>query len=341
MAEGVANEVVIRNAEDSCPPSHRRIHCIVKLGGAAITQKTELETINESILAITALQLREAMEMRSPFVKMDWSRGNSSAEDVNMQILSLAAVERHLDFPNAFVVVHGAGSFGHFQASRSGVQRGDLNTPLVKAGLVATRISVTKLNHEVVRHFASEGIPAVGISPLSAGWCTKNKNFKEDDMTAVECTVNAGFIPVVHGDGVLDSAEGCSILSGDLIVRQLAKGLKPSFVVFLTNVPGVFDRPPSEPNAVLLKEIGQTELLWWISPCNAVQITVAAHDTTGGMAGKISEAAFIAAIGIDVYIVQAGTPHALEALKGNVKSSESKKRWIGTLVRSAQSKLIA
>ncbi|CAM6008591.1 unnamed protein product [Sphagnum balticum] len=341
MAEGVANEVVIGNAEDSCPPSHRRIHCIVKLGGAAITQKTELETINESILAITALQLREAMEMRSPFVKMDWSRGNSSAEDVNMQILSLAAVERHLDFPNAFVVVHGAGSFGHFQASRSGVQRGDLNSPLVKAGLVATRISVTKLNHEVVRHFASEGIPAVGISPLSAGWCTKNKNFKEDDMTAVECTVNAGFIPVVHGDGVLDSAEGCSILSGDLIVRRLAKGLKPSFVVFLTNVPGVFDRPPSEPNAVLLKEIGQTELLWWISPCNAVQITVATHDTTGGMAGKISEAASIAAMGIDVYIVQAGTPHALEALKGNVKCSESKKRWIGTLVRSAQSKLIA
>jgi hypothetical protein len=32
MAEGVANEVVIGNAEDSCPPSHRHIHCIVKLG---------------------------------------------------------------------------------------------------------------------------------------------------------------------------------------------------------------------------------------------------------------------------------------------------------------------
>jgi isopentenyl phosphate kinase len=61
--------------------------------------------------------------------------------------------------------------------------------------------------------------------------------FKEDDMTAVESTVNAGFIPVVHGDGVLDSAEGCSILSGDLIVRQLAKGLKPSFVVFLVSCP--------------------------------------------------------------------------------------------------------
>jgi hypothetical protein len=32
MAEGVGDEVVIGNAEDSFPPSHRRIHCIVKLG---------------------------------------------------------------------------------------------------------------------------------------------------------------------------------------------------------------------------------------------------------------------------------------------------------------------
>jgi hypothetical protein len=31
--------------------------------------------------------------------------------------------------------------------------------------------------------------------------------------------------------------KGCSILSGDLIVRQLAKGLKPSFVVFLVSCP--------------------------------------------------------------------------------------------------------
>lgn len=34
------------------------------------------------------------------------------------------------------------GSFGHFQASKSGVHKGGLNQPLVKAGFVATRISV-------------------------------------------------------------------------------------------------------------------------------------------------------------------------------------------------------
>lgn len=36
----------------------------------------------------------------------------------------------------------------------------------------------------------------------------------------------------------------------------------------------------------------------------AVELTVAAHDTTGGMATKISEAAMIAKLGIDVYIVK-------------------------------------
>lgn len=38
-----------------------------------------------------------------------------------------------------------------------------------------------------------------------------------------------------------------------------------------------------------------------------VEITVAAHDTTGGMMTKISEAAMIAKLGIDVYIVKAKT----------------------------------
>lgn len=41
-----------------------------------------------------------------------------------------------------YTSVTGSGSFGHFQASKSGVHKGGLNQPLVKAGFVATRISV-------------------------------------------------------------------------------------------------------------------------------------------------------------------------------------------------------
>lgn len=39
-------------------------------------------------------------------------------------------------------VTTSSGSFGHFQASKSGVHKGGLEKPLIKAGFVATRISV-------------------------------------------------------------------------------------------------------------------------------------------------------------------------------------------------------
>lgn len=46
---------------------------------------------------------------------------------------------------------------------------------------------------------------------------------------------------------------------------------------------------------------------WYSSFLNlssTVEFTVAAHDTTGGMVTKITEAAMIAKLGIDVYITK-------------------------------------
>ncbi|XP_024371909.1 isopentenyl phosphate kinase isoform X2 [Physcomitrium patens] len=314
---------------------HRHVRCIVKLGGAAITRKGELETIDDAVLASTTLHLREAMGLSDASLSLDWSRRNG----VLITDLIPNSTGQHLDFPNAFVVVHGAGSYGHFQASKSGVNKGDLKNPLVKAGFVATRISVTKLNQEVVRCLASEGIPAVGVSPFSAGWSTHNKMLERDNVLEIQRAVDAGFVPVLHGDAVLDSTLGCTILSGDIVVRRLAEVVKPSFVVFLTNVPGVFDRPPEEPNATLLREIVVFEDSSWtiVDPPLGAEGkggAVAAHDTTGGMSTKIAEAASIAATGIDVFVVEAGTPHALEVLRGNVKKLNTKS-WKGTLIRSA------
>ncbi|MCO5574458.1 hypothetical protein L7F22_028243 [Adiantum nelumboides] len=63
---------------------------------------------------------------------------------------------------------HFAGSFGHFQASKSSVHKGGLETTMGKAGFVATRISwdrvaewnaelqVTKLNQQIVGALASD-----------------------------------------------------------------------------------------------------------------------------------------------------------------------------------------
>jgi isopentenyl phosphate kinase len=63
-----------------------------------------------------------------------------------------------------------------------------------------------------------------------------------------------------------------------------------------------------------------------------VDYSVAAHDTTGGMETKISEAAMIAKLGVDVYIVKAATTHSQRALNGDLRDSVPED-WLGTIIR--------
>ncbi|CAA3007457.1 Isopentenyl phosphate kinase [Olea europaea subsp. europaea] len=314
------------------------IRCIVKLGGSAITCKNELETINEEDLMVVSSQLRQAIISGSCH-GMDWSKRPGSLEiprvidDFN---------DKEVTDSKKFIVVHGAGSFGHFQASKSGVHKGDLSRPLVKAGFVATRISVTSLNLEIVRALAKEGIPSIGMSPFSCGWSTRERNIAVADLSTVAKAIDNGFVPVLHGDAVLDTSLDCTILSGDVIIRHLVAELKPDYVVFLTDVFGVYDRPPTEPDSVLLREIAVREDGSWfvVKPelqdmNRQVEITVAAHDTTGGMVTKISEAAMIAKHAIDVYIVKAATDHSLKALRGDLKENIPDD-WLGTVIRLAK-----
>ncbi|CAN0923578.1 Isopentenyl phosphate kinase [Linum grandiflorum] len=293
------------------------IRCIVKLGGAAITCKNELEKINEENLGIVSTQLRKSMASSGSeshkILGMDWSKRPGKYEvccDLDeFEDQSTTSLD-----PANFVVVHGAGSFGHFQASKSGVHRGGLEKPVVKAGFVATRISVTTLNLEIVRALAAAGIPSVGMSPFSCGWSTSERNLTSADLSMVAKAIDSGFVPVLHGDAVLDKK--------------------------LVNVFGVYDRPPSEPDAVLLREIAVTEEGSWsvVKPSleNAnkpVEMTVAAHDTTGGMATKIAEAAMIAKLGIDVYIVKAATCHSRKALSGEIRRGSIPDDWLGTVIK--------
>ncbi|KAF7124695.1 hypothetical protein RHSIM_Rhsim12G0133300 [Rhododendron simsii] len=321
------------------------IRCIVKLvdlsngRGAAITLKNDFERISEK-LEIVSQQLRQAMTVSTTSSGkvhgMDWSKRPGFEE--TSCVVDDFSFQQDLHSSH-FIVVHGAGSFGHFQASKSGVHKGGLNQPLVKAGFVATRISVTSLNLEIVRALAREGVPSIGMSPFACGWLTCEKNMASADVSMVAKAIDSGFVPVLHGDAVLDTSQGCTILSGDVIIRHLAEQLKPKFVVFLTDVLGVYDRPPTEPNAVLLREIEVHEDGKWsvVKPTfenlnKQVEFNVAAHDTTGGMVTKISEAAMIAKLGIDVYIVQVATSHSLRALSGELKDNIPED-WLGTVIR--------
>ncbi|KAK8736850.1 hypothetical protein OTU49_004679, partial [Cherax quadricarinatus] len=198
------------------------VDLLIKLGGSAITEKTQLETFNETAISI-------AVKM----VKMCADKG-----------LKL-------------ILVHGAGSFGHQQAKKYNVNGGWVKNnsgSQVKLGFSLTRVSCLKLNAKVVEQLTNEGLPAVGISPCGK-WTTKNDEVIQSGVAAVYDLLKAGFIPVLHGDCVLDTIKGSTILSGDTVIKTLCKDLPVKKVVFLTDVAGIFDKPPHRPDAKLLSNI--------------------------------------------------------------------------------------
>jgi isopentenyl phosphate kinase len=82
-----------------------------------------------------------------------------------------------------------------------------------------------------------EGIPSVGMSPFACGWSTKQRNLESVDASQIMLSLHVGFVPVLHGDAVLDELLDCTILSGDVIIRHLAQLLSPKYVVFLVLLP--------------------------------------------------------------------------------------------------------
>ncbi|XP_048245742.1 isopentenyl phosphate kinase-like isoform X2 [Haliotis rufescens] len=138
------------------------------------------------------------------------------------------------------VVVHGAGSFGHHQAKQHSVNSGFLH--LEAAAAHAARIGFCQTHTSVAK-------------PCSS-WVTRNKEVISSGLDTLSHLLDAGFVPVIHGDTVRDTNIGGCILSGDTIIKTLCEEFTVHHVVFLTDVDGIYDRPPDQTGAVLLPCIG-------------------------------------------------------------------------------------
>ncbi|KAG8459175.1 hypothetical protein KFE25_005686 [Diacronema lutheri] len=288
MAIRVAVLLAFGSTSDSAPLP--RLDCIVKLGGSALTLKAQFETLNEAVLARTAAHIADLA--RAPHA------------------------------PPALLIVHGAGSFGHQHAREYGVGHGSAAHPHAALGAARTRSAVTRLNTIVVRALVDAGVPAVGISPFPS-WRTRGGELSADALDCVQRALAAGLVPVLHGDVVLDERQGWAILSGDELMVQAGR-LRPQRAVFLMDVPGVFDRPPSEPDAMLLERIDVAA----DGRAHLPRTSAASHDVTGGVEAKLGAALRLARAGVPTYLVRAGSLAEVQVLSGGVPAE-------GTLVQCA------
>ncbi|KAG8407293.1 hypothetical protein J3459_010557 [Metarhizium acridum] len=226
---------------------------VVKLGGAAITNKSIADTLAPNIHDLVD---------RVAQVYQD----------------KLRPLGRHL------ILIHGAGSFGHPPAKKYNVKAGWL-TPAgatqdkledhaqqeekrrdeVKFGMAVTRQRVLQLHHHMLQLLQDRArLPALSVSTYDTvetdqGVLTQAASSRL--ITRVNNLLTQGFVPVLFGDAVLDHAWGTTILSGDALMHELATHLpRVRRCVFVTDVPGIFTQDPKQyADAVLIRQLHFSE----------------------------------------------------------------------------------
>lgn len=240
---------------------------LIKVGGSSITRKAIKETLNPDALAWFVRALKDTTNNIS------------------------------------YIIVHGAGSFGHHTAKEYGL-RGQTEPPgssssdildeeaqrKLMLGLGRTRLSVQMLNQAIVSAFLEQDLPAVGISPCfgvpgmqAHGGDETAKQFLRD---AVESSVASGLIPILHGDAGLYGERGAGIMSGDTVMEILGQAPWISNAVFLTDVDGVFTADPNtDDTAVLLRTLLVDTVTAEITSTEGFAATSSTHDhdVTGGL----------------------------------------------------------
>ncbi|HEY7733372.1 MAG TPA: isopentenyl phosphate kinase [Nitrososphaera sp.] len=219
-----------------------------------------------------------------------------------------------LDIP--MILVHGGGSFGHYWSVQYDMHtKPDRYDP---HGVSIVHESMIALNQIVVNSLIKAGVNPYGMPPsvLAAGNAPIAARIKQ-----IYAVAKSGVTPVTFGDVVHTEGSKYSILSGDSLMTMLARVLRPSRVIFATDVDGIY------------KDLGRRDLLNEIDArTSKVRFSKGAvADVTGGMQRKVTEAFKIASYGMDVLMVSGLKPERIaEAVRGGLS--------VGTVVRGKRGK---
>ncbi len=219
------------------------------------------------------------------------------------------------------IVVHGAGSFGHILARR---YRLDGPASRRKArGAAFVQRDVRTLDALVVDGLLDAGLAPVALPP-SAVLSLEGGRVAAFDARCFVDYGSLGFTPVTFGDVVRDRSRGVAVCSGDVLMLELAKALRPKRAVFVADVDGLFTSDPKGHRTAELLRTVRSEDLPSIEMGRA-----SGSDVTGGIEGKIHRMLEIASHVEECLIVNGNVKSRLrDALRG--------RRVVGTRVVGGQ-----
>ena len=195
------------------------------------------------------------------------------------------------------IIVHGAGSFGHAPVLKYKLNDG-VRTKKQTWACALTHSACSHFSSHITDALIKAGVPSISVPPADIAR-SKNRRIVFMDKKVVFDRLKAGYVPVLFGDMLPDSALGCSVCSGDQIVAYFGKYAKR--VVMATNVDGVLVHGKVVPR-ITRKNFAEVSRHLCCS---------GAPDVTGGMEGKIRELMKVRA---PAYIVNAKKPARVLAL---------------------------
>lgn len=197
-------------------------------------------------------------------------------------------------FEGKLIIVHGAGSFGHPQAKKY-----QITDKFNAKGSIITHNSVKILNQLFIDYLVDNEVDAVSLHPMN-NTVSENGRIQNMFLDNINLMLDNNITPVLHGDVVMDTEKGTSIISGDQIVPYLAVQMEASRIGIGSVEDGVLD-DKGYPLKLITHEnfkniknyIGSSE----------------GTDVTGGMLGKVTELLKLNEItGSTSYIFNAGKP---------------------------------
>lgn len=225
---------------------------VLKIGGSCLTYKREnLQKLRKGFLSRLSKEIKESQTKR---------------------LFSL-------------IIIHGGGSITHPLLDRYQIAQkcktGVISSQSEKVAAAKIHLAMSLLNKEVVQVLLCQGVPVWPIQ-TSALFTSSNRNIKKVFFESITLAIERGYIPILHGDFILDHKKTICICSGDLVGCILAKKLSAKKLLFASDTDGVYsDDPRYVTDAVFLQSLSAADFEI-ITTSSGRQF-----DHSGGMTAKL------------------------------------------------------
>ena len=246
-------------------------------------------------------------------LKLGGSAITDKARECTPDIPTIQNVADQLrDYDRPLLLIHGGGSYAHPFVAKFGLGKGLLDRSQLRS-ISETEFYLGQLTRIICASLLLRGKRPVPFHPMSFVTFDNGK-VNRMLLDPIRKALQAGLVPLLHGDLVFDESRGIGVLSGDRIASLVGQRLGASRVLLGSDVDGVYlQNPKTFPSTTLISEVTSENFRSVLEASRGPS-----GDATGGMAEKVRQALQLAKNGCECYIFNLKEKNALrKVLEGD------------------------